>query len=240
MTYIASRKHRLIYFNIPKSACTTVKNIMYFLDSGAWYHTPTKIHLESDVLMKSMHEKTEFKKLVKTRDNFVFTFIRQPDRRLYSCFTEKIHSEIPDYVRVRERIAREFRLRFDRNPQDDVKNHRKNFLAFIEFVAKNLASDESVRGRGHWQRQSTLIEDGHHPVQFIGLVESIKEHMNYVLKQAGLEEVLDSIPRFNEFDDKTVKFDAINDEEVKAAIYNTFKVDFDLYKSVAENTKHIN
>ena len=44
--------------------------------------------------------------------------------------------------------------------------------------------------------------------------------MNYVLKQAGLEEVLDSIPRFNEFDDKTVKFDAINDEEVKAAIYN--------------------
>ena len=86
---IASKKHNIIYANMPKAGCTTIKNLIYFIDNDCYYHSPLDIHNDSDALMKGKYNPEVMKQKMKSRD-IVFTMVRHPYKRAYSCFNEKI------------------------------------------------------------------------------------------------------------------------------------------------------
>ena len=43
---------KLLYLNMPKSACTTIKNSLYFMESGVWLEDPLTVHALNEPLEK--------------------------------------------------------------------------------------------------------------------------------------------------------------------------------------------
>lgn len=87
---LGSRKHDLVYVNLPKAGCTTIKNYLYYLDNGVFYGRPLHIHFDHSAFLRSDNEPIEL--LAKlTRRAKVFTFIREPVSRIMSCYNDKIY-----------------------------------------------------------------------------------------------------------------------------------------------------
>lgn len=242
LPYFSCKSSPLVYLNMPKSGCTTIRNIMFFLDNNKWLKNPLRIHHNSKALLGGKTHPQEIQKILNSGDSFNFTFIRKPDKRIYSCFLEKIcQNSSEQYIAVRNRIADAYGLRFDEKPELDLLNHRRNFLAFLDFVDKNLAGSEKIRGRGHWQRQSTIIDvrETRYPLHFVGLVERMTPHFNHVLREARINVVLSNVPQFNESTVKSAKYEDIADDEVRNAVKAVFRSDFSLYEDVENRTRHI-
>lgn len=238
---LACQTNKLVYINMPKSACTTIKNIMHFADTGEWLEDPYLVHRGGSSLMQPKNNLRKFNRMARTGDRYCFTFLRAPDRRVYSCFMEKFcGKQRPGYMAVRDQFAAEYGLNFQIDPAEDVDNHRKNFLGFLQFVGKNLAERGKVRGRGHWQRQSSVVRRNRKmPPVFIGLVENLKPHINHVLKESGVGLTLDTIPQFNETAGRSVRFDQIDNDEVQALVGEIYAKDLELYETVKQKTRHI-
>src|SRR5437762_833738 len=76
----------LIYLNMPKAACTTIKNQFFFMEHGRYVDEPLDIHSHDDLLYS--RERTPerlqlFRSKLKQR-HLVFTFVRHPGKRAYS------------------------------------------------------------------------------------------------------------------------------------------------------------
>jgi len=83
-----TRKHALAYLTLPKSACTTIKNILYFLDNGEYYRDPVSIHGDGIALLKwNSPIRINIEAAIRNR-KVVFTFVREPFSRAYSAFNE--------------------------------------------------------------------------------------------------------------------------------------------------------
>ena len=49
----------VVYVNMPKSGCTTIKNILHRLDSGAFLAEPLTIHERPDLFVHASHAPDE-------------------------------------------------------------------------------------------------------------------------------------------------------------------------------------
>ena len=85
----ASATAPLVYANMPKSGCTTIKNLLYRIDSGAFLDDPLTIHGRPELMVHWKAQPEAIERRLKT--DLVFTFVRHPLKRAYSCFNEKIH-----------------------------------------------------------------------------------------------------------------------------------------------------
>lgn len=223
---MATSRLPLAYLNMPKSACSTIKNILYFLETGDWYSDPVAIHRH----LKKGGPLLRGKKLVEhcqshhlQRPYVAFTFVRHPGRRAYSAFIDKIWSQHPYSFPAIQQYLRDTRgVRLaDELPAATVDEVRLAFSAFLDFAADNLANKTPFPSNPHWQVQFQRLRctAPREHLAFIGRVESFAADMAALLQMAGCElGVADVVnKRFNEgppppFEYKQIVDDAINDK----------------------------
>ncbi len=225
--------HGFVYLNVPKSACTTIKNQLYFVEHGCYVDEPLDIHREEG-LLRSRDSSPENLKLFRSKlrqKHFVFTFVRHPGRRAYSCFTEKIFFQSKySFPKVRDYIAAEYGLVLP-SPGDsgyDLDSHRQNFNRFLDFVADNFAHKTRIRIDAHWGKQVQIIKQFQRffMVDFIGRVEQLDPHFNFVLDQLPLAHRPDLGVRFNEGPRPPFGYEEVVDAATEARLRQIYAEDY--------------
>lgn len=171
------RNHQIAYATMPKAACTSVLHMLYRLDSGCDYPgDPMQIH----------HDPAAFVRCSKgeAADCAIrFTFVRDPAQRAYSAFRDKVmNGEGQGYEWVLRELIDEYGLTC---PARSLRRHRKNFLAFLMFAAKNARGETTAPADVHFRPQSDLIDEYGIDLSHIGRVERFSEDTADIFRAAG-------------------------------------------------------
>jgi hypothetical protein len=213
-SFVAAKSLPLLYVNMPKSGCTTIKNILQRFDGGAFIADPLTIHRRRDLLVRGDDEPDEIGR--RLRRDPVFTFVRHPLKRAYSCFNEKVHFQTPySFLRVRAAVRSDYGARFERAPSADL--HRENFKAFLRFSADSHAGRNGWRRDPHWCPQIMMLQNARRwrEIDFIGRIERFDADLKIALGLAGV--ALDiEVPRMNEGPAAPWPYEAMLDDEVRA------------------------
>lgn len=153
--FIAPKSQPFIYAFVPKCACTSIKNWLYFLDNAHYIDEPLKIHFNPEYLIfgKSNPELIE----QRIDKEFVFTFVRQPLKRAYSCFNEKIfHKADFPLLKDRARFEKHYKITLTENPT--LEEHRANFKYFLDYIKQtDKAGPLEDKNNAHWEMQHRII-----------------------------------------------------------------------------------
>jgi len=192
---IAMDRYPLVYYNVPKCACTTIKNVMYQLEYGEPFPEPLDVHrsIATGRVLVGRHQPERLLTALATR-RISFTFVRHPLRRAYSCFNEKIFQESAHSFRdLRNGVLRDtFGIRFPAEGEPyDAAAHARNFARFLEFVGQNAAGQTEVRQDAHWLPQATIIQRQRNrgEIDFVGRLESYRDDFAFVLRKAGVTDI---------------------------------------------------
>ena len=203
---VACRNIPVIYLTIPKSACTTIKNLLYQMDTGAAFNDPLAIHRAiRQGLVRNTFVATDEDLDPFIRNRHVsFTFVRDPLARIYSCFNEKIYGDSPySFPRLRKRyLPSVYGLALEPSTGGyPAAQHADNFRRFLLFVRDNVAGTSAVRRDGHWLPQTTLIRKYSErlSIDVIGKVESYESDVAVVLDRMGKADCRELLKvKFNE------------------------------------------
>jgi hypothetical protein len=224
----------LAYFNMPKSACTTIKNILYHIQHGEWNRDPLAIHRQirfDNVILRS----TEFAEYRAgsgfDRPYTVFTFVRNPAARAYSTFVEKIWATgTYSFPFARKILVNSYgyQLRPMEEGNFDPDEVRTAFKQFLRFAAINLAGGMRIPPNPHWAVQSHRLAAlaPVNVVGFVGRVESFERDMSFVLESAGWTDLSIARQRFNEGPKPPFALADIMDGEMAAMLDRLYRDDF--------------
>jgi hypothetical protein len=163
-----SQRHKFIYFEIPKAACSTIKRNLQLLE----------VDYDEDKLSKQVHNKKEsplqspsdlgskFAEILFSRDFFIFTFIRNPFTRVLSGYLDKIVTNAWE----RKRHAPRFGL----DPAKDI--------GFEEFLEKLRLMPDYNRDI-HWKSQTAILSMDKIEYDLIGRFENFGNFFPLVLKE---------------------------------------------------------
>jgi hypothetical protein len=232
---MATSRLPLAYLNMPKSACSTIKNIMYFLETGEWFHDPLAIHrhLKEDSPLLRGRKLTEHRQSHDLERPYIaFTFVRHPGRRAYSAFIDKIWSQHQYSFPVIQKYLRDTRgVRLaEELPGPSVEDVRSAFSTFLDFAADNLAGKTPFPSNPHWQVQFKRLQ-GAAPrdhLAFIGRVETFAKDMTALLEMAGCE--LDPVEvvskRFNEGPPPPFSYSQMVDKAIDNKLRSIYRLDY--------------
>jgi hypothetical protein len=218
--FLASRKYPLLYLNMPKSGCTSIKNILYFIDNNRFFDDPLAIHGSVTALMKDTHDPETVNRLMAS--HFTFTFVRHPLKRAYSLFNEKVHATGQySFPFLRKFLMDHYGARFP--TEISREDHRKNFLIYLRFVDDSLNGRIPIKANPHWAIQESRIRRAawRRTIDFIGRVESFDLDLDFVLRKAGYAGGT-AFPVMNEGPSPPYRYDEVLSDEVVAkgrAIY---------------------
>ncbi len=210
--FFCARHAPLAYVNNPKSACTTIKNIIYWLDYGTFYNEPLAIHKPGNTLLNGRNAPEKIAE--RLRDDLVFTFVRHPLRRAYSCFNEKIFYTGPyAFGSVRDHLVSKYGAIFD--DVATLEQHRGNFVAFLKFASESYRRKNGWRRDPHWSPQMMTIErvERVRQLDFIGRIEDFERQFQVVLGLGGVAMPSD-VPRMNEGPPAPFPYAAIVDDQI--------------------------
>lgn len=222
--FLASVTRPLVYINMPKSGCTTIKNLIVRLDTGGFIDDPLTIHGRKDLMVHWKVDPDAVAARLKT--DIVFTFVRHPLKRSYSCFNEKIHfTSIYSFGKVRQHIARRYGAEFVEAPSLEL--HRENFKRFLRFSQDTVDRTSDMRRDPHWIPQSLVLagSDRWRRPDFIGKVERLDAGMDAVLGLAGVTRDFET-PRMNEGPPPPWRYEEVLDDEIRAMGATLFADDF--------------
>ena len=85
-----SESGKLAYRVLPKCACSTIGQIMYYGDNGQYFDGD--IHDANDGMLKwdQEHSQDRIRETVEARSAYSFTCVRNPYSRILSAFFDKI------------------------------------------------------------------------------------------------------------------------------------------------------
>jgi hypothetical protein len=229
---LGSRKHDLVYVNLPKAGCTTIKNFLYYLDNGVFYGRPLHIHFDHSAFLRSDNQPIEL--LAKlTRRAKVFTFIREPTSRIISCYNEKIHHVSRNsFGQIRAYLIQNYGLSFPEQGRISLDNHIANFGKFLEFVTENIAGRTPIRLDYHWLMQHRVLKRHSKKVvlEYIGIVETFERDFSELLFSAGIRNSMPFDRRFNEGPADLYSREEIMTPEIKSRLMEMYSTDMEFYQ----------
>ena len=188
MTWFTCSNVPLAYLNIHKSASTTIRNVMHFLDNGFYPEDHLSVHRPSYRTNGGtvLDDPARMEEILAGK-HCTFTFIRDPKERAWSCFCGKIvASGEENFTEVREFLEQNYDFDEDRTPSE-------NFAGFIRFVDDNLSGNTPLYIDDHWMPQSAIISGVE--IDFLGTVCRLQEGFDAVLMKVGILPV--AIPKFH-------------------------------------------
>jgi len=225
----------LAYLNMPKAACSTIKNILYYLETGSWFSDPLGIHrhiqqgstlLRGSALAKHRHQTTL------QRPYITFTFVRHPGRRAYSAFIEKIWFNHPySFPRIRC-FLQDSRSMVVAGPAEEASLPvvRSAFSLFLDFVLDNLAGKSPFPPNPHWASQYSRLRNFRplDDISFVGRVETFRQDMTALLSMASYAENTAALAskRFNEGATPPFAYEEVLDAAIAEKLLTIYKSDY--------------
>jgi hypothetical protein len=238
---LACRTNKLVYLNVPKSACTTIKNIMYYLDWNEYPADPFSIHRQKFALLRPETRPNQFARKFR-KECFLFTFIREPKKRAYSCFMDKVQNQSSRHFEpVRQYLTENYGMRIGTGDPLEIDLHRENFRSFLRFVRDNEAGKTEIRRNNHWAPQSRIVSSAPREVElsYIGVVENLAQQFREIMKLANIDKELNEIPRFNESNYSAKVIEQVIDDEIDELLKEVYSDDYLLYERVSRNTQPV-
>lgn len=192
----------LAYRVVPKCACSTIGQVMYFSDHGEYFDGD--IHDAKEGIHKWAFEASQprIQEVVTGGNTFTFTCVRNPYTRVLSAFFDKIAGIQRNGKRYRGNLVPMLTRKYGIEVEGDF-DQIASFRRFLLFVRDTIRFKKPMPPDIHWSavagHAATLIANGGR-YDAIFPTETFKEGMKAVLAQVALPHQvdLDALPRFNE------------------------------------------
>lgn len=237
----------MIYRVVPKCACSSIGQIMFYSDHGRYFDGD--IHDSTEGLHKwaQADSQTPIENAVRARRGQSFTCVRNPYARILSSFFDKIAGIQRNGKRYRGKLVPQLIQTYGievGSPEDGFDfDQIKSFRRFLLFARDTARWRRPMEPDIHWSSMSghiaTLITNGGHYDQ-IFFTEKFDEGMQKVLdgSETPIKVDVKDVPRFNESEGHGPKrahrvsdyFDDLSRHliwEMYSSDFRLFRYDFD-------------
>lgn len=238
----------VVYRVVPKCACSTIGQILYYTDHGKFYDGD--IHDAQTGIHKWAREDSQklINANVKTHNSYAFTCVRNPYTRLLSSFFDKICGIQRNGKRYRGNLVplliQKYGVEVGGDDGTAEFDQIRSFRRFLLFVRDTIRWRRPMEPDIHWSAMSghvsTFIVNGGRYDQ-IFWTEAFDAGMQQVLDRIDPLNPVDlaTIPRFNESEGHGPKrlhpVEDYFDDMAMHLIYEIYKRDFVLFKYDFEN-----
>ncbi len=233
-----SESGKLAYRVLPKCACSTIGQVIYYGDNGEYFDGD--IHDANDGMLKwdQDHNQDRIRETVEAHSAFAFTCVRNPYSRILSAFFDKICGIQRNGKTYRGNLVPMLNKRYGVETEGDF-DQIASFRRFLVFVRDTIRFRKPMVPDIHWIAMSNhlgfSINNGFE-VDYIFATENFNDGMKHVLKQAPLSNAIDvdEMPRFNESEGHGPKRahdveDYFDDLSI-FLMHDIYKKDFQLFK----------
>ncbi|MEY4698517.1 MAG: hypothetical protein RIT14_2945 [Pseudomonadota bacterium] len=238
----------LVYRVVPKCACSTIGQILYYSDHGQFYDGD--IHDADRGLHKWQqdHSKPVITANLQAHRSVTFTCVRNPYARVLSSFFDKVCGIQRNGRRYREGVLPEWLQKYGFDPASAAGQESfdqiRSFRRFLLFARDTIRFRKPMEPDIHWSAMSghvsTLIANGGRYDHIIA-TESFATGMQAVLDAAPLRHKVDlaTLPRFNESEGHGPKrahpVSAYFDDLSRHLMWEVYKRDFRLFRYDFDN-----
>ncbi len=233
----------VVYRVVPKCACSTIGQILYYSDHGVFYEGD--IHDAREGLHKWGQEDSRplIQRNVQGHESYTFTCVRNPYSRILSSFFDKICGIQRNGNRYRGNLVpmltQTYGIEVGGPDGKEEFDQIRSFRRFLLFARDTILWRKPMEPDIHWSATSghvsTLIANGGRYDRIIW-TEKFEEGMRQVLKSIETPYPVDlkAIPRFNESEGHGPKrahpvTDYFDDLSMHL-VYEIYKRDFDLFR----------
>ena len=165
---------KYLYFGNGKVAGSTIRQLLFFHQTGRYFEGPLK-HT-TDGLKFGIDYWRDFKSQELHQGCFVFSFVREPEARLRSCYFNKV---VDPKNQVRNpHMNGLMKIGFDPNA-----NQSSNFARFVEYVAEEITSDPYYCDH-HIRSQTVNLAYEEISYDFLGRFENFDQDIATVFKNS--------------------------------------------------------
>lgn len=192
----------MIYRVVPKCACSTVGQIMYYADHGEYFDGD--IHDAKSGIHKWALDESQplLEAAITGREVYTFTAVRNPYSRILSSFFDKIAGIQRNGKRYRGNLVPMLTKRYGVEVEGDF-DQIQSFRRFLLFVRDTIRFRKPMDPDIHWSacsgHVSTLVRNGGR-YDHIFPTEKFNDGMKHVLAHVETRHSVDvdTMPRFNE------------------------------------------
>ncbi len=209
--YLQSRiryndKFNLLYLNVPKSGCTTIKKAIFETSTGVKYSH--NIQFKKTISGSFRVNRHALRSV--TDDTFIFTVVRNPAVRLFSTYYDKVVGGKNGDPRILKQIVDAF-----------GETGEVNFFEFIDFVASIPDNDRNP----HYQSLVGRTCIGSIDYNYVGCLEDPLSTFSYISNTLNYD--------FGFINSNSRKSHKVMDHfltsEAYDRIYSIFKDDFEAF-----------
>ena len=238
----------LVYRVVPKCACSTIGQIMFYSDHGEFFDGD--IHDSKDRLHKwaQDHSQDLISNNVRDHKSYAFTCVRNPYTRILSSFFDKICGIQRNGNRYRGNLVpmliQKYGIEVGGEDGQDEFDQIKSFRRFLLFARDTIRYKRPMDPDIHWSAMSghisTFIVNGGR-YDDIFWTEKFNDGMGKVLDRTETKVPvnLDEIPRFNESAEHGPKMahkpEEYFDDLAMHLTYEIYKRDFNLFRYDVDN-----
>lgn len=233
----------MIYRVVPKCACSTVGQAMYFSDHGHYYDGD--IHDAKTGILKwaqpEAHDRISER--ARSQETFAFTTVRNPYSRILSAFFDKICGIQRNGNRYRGNLVPKLIETYGLEIEGDF-DQIASFRRFLLFARDTIRFNRPMEPDIHWSAMSghisTYIMNGG-KYDYIFPTEDFKNGMTRVLQSVEIANPIDvgDMPRFNESAEHGPKMKhepaEYFDDLSMHLVYEIYKRDFTLFNYSADD-----
>ncbi|MGC1488180.1 MAG: sulfotransferase family protein [Albidovulum sp.] len=243
-----TKSESLVYRVVPKCACSSIGQIMYYSDHGQFFDGD--VHDATDGLHKwaLAESQPKIEANVKGHETFAFTCVRNPYTRILSSFFDKICGIQRNGKRYRGNLVPMLMQNYGIEVGDPDNGFEfdqiKSFRRFLLFARDTIRWRRPMEPDIHWSAMSghisTYIVNGGR-YDHIMFTEKFNEGMQVVLDQVKTPVSIDlaTVPRFNESEGhgptRAHPVADYFDDLSMHLVYEIYKKDFNLFKYDFEN-----
>ena len=233
----------LVYRVVPKCACSTIGQIMFYSDHGRFFDGD--IHDSTAGLHKWSQPESQplIEKAAKSHSSYVFTCVRNPYTRILSSFFDKICGIQRNGKRYRGNLVplliQKYGIEVGGEDGKQEFDQIASFRRFLLFARDTIRWRRPMEPDIHWSAMSghvsTFIVNGGR-YDRIFWTEQFNDGMQKVLDKVETPHAVDlaAIPRFNESEGHGPKrahpVEAYFDDLSMHLVYEIYKKDFDLFR----------
>ena len=214
-------KFKTIYVEVPKAASTTVLATFAEAINGRTFGDAIPVHKRKLTGLTGPREigLDKFHTMVEARDFSSFTFVRNPYRRLVSCWVDKVAvtSVGRKGLVVRQLLALPEASGLKLDPAQPIP-----FPVFVDLACASARA----RLNGHWNLMSDIVPRILLPIDFIGKVEALQTDLPMALEMAGIANTA-KIQSMNI--KRSEKHGELLTQELADKIYRGYEEDFDRF-----------
>jgi hypothetical protein len=197
----------VVYRVVPKCACSTIGQIMYFSDNGAFFDGD--IHDAKDGMHKWAFEDSQplIEANVKAHKSYAFTCVRNPYTRILSSFFDKICGIQRNGKRYRGNLVplliQKYGIEVGGPDGTEEFDQIRSFRRFLLFARDTIRWRRPMDPDIHWSSMSghisTFVVNGGR-YDHIFWTEDFNDGMQTVLDNIEMAHQVDlaTVPRFNE------------------------------------------